>query len=58
MRWLFLSVALSIKAAISFPDSDELPGTNLSYNIPDLQIPTIDTGLLKIYRPGSDVLYQ
>lgn len=55
MRWLFLSVALSIKAAISFPDSDELPGTNLSYNIPDLQIPTIDTGLLKIYRPGSDV---
>lgn len=54
MRWFFLSVALSIKAAVTFPGSGELPGTDLSYNTPDLQIPTIDTGLLKIYRPGSD----
>lgn len=55
MRWFFLSVALSTKAAVSFPDRDELRGTDLSYNTPDLQIPTIDTGLLKIYHPGSDV---
>lgn len=55
MRYFFLSVALSIKAAVSFPDSGEYRGTNLSYNTPDLLIPTIDTGLLKIYRPGSDV---
>lgn len=48
MQFFFLSVALSIQAAVSFPDSDEMPGT-------DLQIPTVDTGLLKIYRPGSDV---
>lgn len=53
MRSFFLSVVLSINAAVSFPDSDEFPGTDLSYNTPDLQIPTIDTGLLKIYRPGS-----
>lgn len=48
MRLFFLSVALSIKAAVSFPDGDEWP-------VNDLQIPTVDTGLLKIYRPGSDV---
>lgn len=48
MRFFFLSVALSIKAAVPFPDGNEWPGT-------DLQIPTVDTGLLKIYRPGSDV---
>lgn len=48
MRLFFLLVALSIKAGVCFPDSDELPGI-------DLQIPTVDTGLRKTYSPGLDV---
>lgn len=53
MRWYLLSSALSIKVATSLLDSFPSFGTELSDEAPELQIPTIDTGSLKIYPPGS-----
>lgn len=53
MRWYLLSIALSVKVVISLPDDFQSFETELSHNTPDLQISTIDTGLLKIYHPGS-----
>lgn len=53
MQWYLLSIALSVNVVISLPDDFQPFGTEISYNTPDLQVPTIDTGLLKIYQPGS-----
>lgn len=53
MRWYLLSTALFIKVAISLLESFQSFGTELSDNTFDLQIPTINTGSLKIYHPGS-----
>lgn len=53
MRWYLLSTALSVQVAISLPDDFQSDETEPSYNTPDLQVSTIDTGLLKIYHPGS-----
>lgn len=56
MQWYLLSIALSVNVVNSLPalpDDFQPFGTEISYNTPDLQVPTIDTGLLKIYQPGS-----